>query len=157
MGQNCYLSDMKNHDAQYEIQKQHRERQEKFVYYQIALCVTAIGFSVVQTIDQKLDCSHIFIAASVFFWVTSIFCGFQFIQIVLLALWANNRYFETIAGRVGNVSPSQEVEKVAAQILREKAEKYSKRSQRNFSWQQYFFYAGLASFVTWHIIQMTTN
>ena len=148
---------MNNHDAQFEIQRQFKERQEKFVYYQIALCVTAIGFSIVQTINVKLECNLIFVALAVIFWAGSIFCGFQFIQIQLKGLIANNNYFDTIAGHVGNLNPSPLVEEVATEIVKEKVGGYSNRSHRNFMFQQYFFYLGIISFIVWHILRIVVN
>jgi hypothetical protein len=148
---------MKNHDAQIGIQKQHKERQEKFVYYLIALCVAAIGFSVTQTVNQQLNYFHVLLGVSFACWATSIFCGFQFIQLMLLGSQANNHYFNTLAGHVEGIKPSPANDKIAADVLREKSDKYSTRSQRNFMWQQYLFYLGLGSFIAWHIIQMTKN
>lgn len=150
---------MSNQQAQIEIQKQFRERQDKFVYYLIALCVAAIGFSVSQTIGQHLNCLHCFLGAAVICWVVSIFCGFQFVQIVLKGLHANDKYFETIAGRGIDITgvSQKTVDEAASIVLREKRDKYSKRTERNFMWQQYLFYTGLVLFLVWHIIQMYQN
>ncbi len=145
---------MDNQQAQLDIQKQLRERQDKFVYYLIALCVAAIGFSVTQTVGQKFEYLHYLLGTALLCWVISIFCGFQFQQIVMKGLFANNQYFDTIGGHLEGVEPSALVDEVAKNILREKRDNYSKRSQRNFILQQYLFYAGLILFLAWHVIQM---
>ena len=41
-------------NAQLEIQKQFRQEQEKFVYYIIALSVSAIGFTVFKTTGIRI-------------------------------------------------------------------------------------------------------
>lgn len=143
---------LKNHDAQFEIGKQFKERQEKLVYYIIALCVASIGFSVTQTINQKLNCTHILLGVSFISWSASIFCGFQFIKIVLLGSHANIKYFQVISDH-----PAPRVEEEAKKILIEKANEYSKRSTRNFSAQHYLFYIGIVTFIAWHVIQMATE
>lgn len=148
---------MNNHDTQIEIQRQLKERQEKFVYYQIALCVTAIGFSIVQTIHVKLEYNLLFVALAIIFWAGSIFCGFQFIIIYLKGLIANNNYFDMLAGRRGKVISKQLAEEVATDILIEKVDGYSRRSHRNFLLQQYFFYFGLISFIVWHVLRIIEN
>ena len=148
---------MNNHDTQIEIQRQLKERQEKFVYYQIALCVTAIGFSIVQTIHVKLEYNLLFVALAIILWAGSIFCGFQFIIIYLKGLIANNNYFDMLAGRSGKVISKQLAEEVATDILIEKVDGYSRRSHRNFLFQQYFFYFGLISFIVWHVLRIIEN
>jgi hypothetical protein len=143
-----------NHQSQLEIQKQARDQQTKFVYYIIALCVAAIGFSVHQTVGHTLNWYHIILGCAIFSWVASIFCGFQFLQILMKVLIANNEYFDLIRGNVEGVPPGKLVDDVAKERMTEKAENYSVRSSKNFKWQQYWFYIGLFSFLGWHLTQM---
>jgi len=42
-----------------DITKLFREQQQKYVYYLVALCVTAIGFAVLKTFDLPLRQSQI--------------------------------------------------------------------------------------------------
>jgi len=41
-------------DQQNDLQKQFRDKQEKYVYYLIALCVASIGFSITKTSGESL-------------------------------------------------------------------------------------------------------
>ena len=65
-------------EIQFNIQKEFREKQEKYVYYLIALSVSAIGFSVYKTENQSLAYSQIPLALAVLSWSISIFCGLKF-------------------------------------------------------------------------------
>jgi hypothetical protein len=64
---------------QLQLHKEFREKQEKYTYYIIALCVTAIGFSVLQTTGQPLKVMQLPLAVAVISWGISIYCGLQFI------------------------------------------------------------------------------
>lgn len=142
---------MDNFQAQVEIQKQLREQQGKFVYYIIALCVAAIGFSIHQTFEQKLSYYHTLLAISMITWCLSIFCGFQFVQIHMKALVANADYFQIIRK---HKELNQKEENQVRSILTDKIETYSIRSQSNFMWQQYWFYIGIVLFLIWRVFEM---
>ena len=64
---------------QLQLHKELREKQEKYAYYIIALCVTAIGFSVIRTTGQPLKLIQIPVALAVLCWAVSIYCGLNFI------------------------------------------------------------------------------
>ena len=148
---------MDDHQTQIEIQKQLRDKRDKFVYYIMALCVASIAFSVTQTAGQKLTCIHVFIGGAIICWMGSIFFGFSFIQNELVILIRNSDYFDQIAGRVGNLPKGPTLDKAASKVLREHRDRITKKATLNFRWQQYLFYIGLGLFLIWHIIQMSKN
>ena len=86
-------------EIQFNIQQEFREKQEKYVYYLIAISVSAIGFSVYKTENQSLTYSQIPLALAVLSWSISIFCGLKFLKYVISCLYANNGYYEIIKGR----------------------------------------------------------
>ncbi len=148
------MEESNSYQTQLVIQKQIRDQQNKFVYYIIALCVASIGFTVNQTLGQRLNYYHILLGFSIGSWVASIYCGLQFLQIMMKVLIANNDYFDLIRGNVENIEPSKLVYDTAKEVISEKVEKYSKRTIKNFKWQQIFFFIGLITFLGWHITQM---
>lgn len=146
---------MSNQDKLMELQKLVHEKQNRFVYYISGLCVASIAFSVHQTTDDRLNCLHILVGGALFCWGASIFCSFQFIQIKLQVLFENARILNLIE------QADDDKKQMTTDLGNEHLEKYgdekSNRSIKNFSWLQYWFYAGMVLFLTWHIIQMSKN
>ena len=60
-------------EIQFSIQQEFRDKQEKYVYYIIAISVSAIGFSVYKTENHQLNLSLIPLGFAVICWSTSIF------------------------------------------------------------------------------------
>ena len=85
-------------EIQFNIQQEFREKQEKYVYYLIAISVSAIGFSVYKTENQELRITLIPLAFAVICWSISIFLGLKFLKYVISVLYANNDYFAIIKG-----------------------------------------------------------
>jgi hypothetical protein len=141
-------------ENQKEIQRQFRQQQEKYVYYLFSLSVSSIGFAVYRTSGIPMKCSQIPLLLSIFSWSGSIFCGLMFIKYVISTLYANNTYFEIIAGRyleIGDNSLKIEAGingiKQAMLINRRIGLKY-------FKWQGRLFYIGILLFIIWHILEM---
>lgn len=141
---------MGDYETRKEIQLQTREHQTKFVYYILALNVAAIGFTVHQTFNQKLEFYYILLGGSLLFWTSCIICGFQFLQVLIKGLISNSDYFSFI-------KDYSHLDDIAKEILIEKVDKYNKKSKWYFKYQQVFFYLGVALFLIWHISRMTYN
>jgi hypothetical protein len=139
---------------QEQIIKEHKERQEKFVYYLIALAVSSIGFSVYNTLNIKLNITQIPLGIALFCWGASIFCGITFLKVTLSILYDNNRYFDIENGLDSDIGKDPQKIKIALSsfkpILIEKASKVSKY----FNWQIGLFYIGIILFLFWHVIEM---
>ena len=60
-------------NSQNEIIQNYSQKQEKYVYYLIALCVTAIGFSVQLTTGTELNYFHIPLGLALIFLVRCYF------------------------------------------------------------------------------------
>jgi hypothetical protein len=144
---------LENHDIQVELAQQRTTQQGKLVYYLIALSVAAIGFSVTQTINDHLSYSHIIVGISVLCWSGSVFCGLQFIKVLIRTGAINIRYLREQEGRKEKNTDYRESEI----RYRKEIEEVNKRSEPAFNWQHYLFYLGLASFIAWHIIRMSQN
>lgn len=146
---------MSNQDKLIEIQKLMHEKQNRFVYYISGLCVASIGFSVNQTVNDKLNCSHILLGIALVCWFASIFCSFQFIQIKLQVLFENARILNII-----ELTKPEEKDKAIDKgnaHLAEYTDKQSNRTHNNFMQIQYWFYAGMVLFIAWRIVEMTKN
>ncbi|WP_348825110.1 hypothetical protein [Flavobacterium aestuarii] len=87
-------------EIQFNIQQEFREKQEKYVYYLIAISVSAIGFSIYKTEKHELNVTLIPLAFAVICWSISIFLGLKFLKYVLSMLYANSSYFDIIKGKI---------------------------------------------------------
>ncbi len=141
-------------EIQKEIQRQFRQQQEKYVYYILALTVSAIGFGIYKTSGLPLKWSQIPLGLSVICWSISIFFGLNFLKYVIGNLYLNNEYFEILAGinpDFGNTTWQIEANieglKLAMKSDEKTAEKY-------FDWQGKLFFIGVVLFILWHILEM---
>lgn len=137
-----------------EIQRQFRQQQEKYVYYILALTVSAIGFAIYKTSGLPLKFSQIPLGLSVLSWGISIFCGLRFIEYLISSLYANNAYFDILAGRhpdLGNIPWKKEA---GAEGVKQAMESNGTTAGKYFDWQGRLFYGGIVLFILWHILEM---
>jgi len=141
-------------EEQLELQKQFRNQQEKYTYYIIALCVSAIGFSIIITKGQKLNFSQIPLGISIITWSLSIFYGFKLIEMILRILHLNNELFEIAQGTNQISGTNPEKIKIGidtiSQIIKEGSAKATKYGNSQFR----FFFIGMFTFIIWHVIEM---
>lgn len=141
-------------EEQKEIQRQFWQKQEKYVYYIIALSVAAIGFSVYKTSGQALNWIQIPLGLSVSCWGMSIFFGLRFLKYLVSTLYTNNAYFDIIQGRNSVVGTHPENIKIAINEIKKIMKTNSERASNLGSWQERFFYAGIVLFIVWHVLEM---
>lgn len=141
-------------EEQIEIRNQFRQQQEKFIYYLIALSVTAIGFSVYKTTGQQLKLTQIPLGMSVLCWGFSVFCGLQFLKYSISTLYANNVYFDIIQGRNPEIKNHQQKIEDATSGIKEAMNSNSTRANTYFKWQERLFYFGIILFLIWHVLEM---
>jgi ABC-type transport system involved in multi-copper enzyme maturation permease subunit len=141
-------------DIQFNIQQEFREKQEKYVYYLIALSVSAIGFSIYRTENQSLAYSKIPLALAVISWSISIYCGLKFLKYVISNLYANNDYYEITNGRHPELGKDPELIECGIKGFMEAMKINSKEMKKYFNFQSYLFYFGIVLFIVWHIIEM---
>jgi hypothetical protein len=141
-------------EEQREIQKQFRQQQEKYVYYMIALSVTATGFSVYKTTGLQLKWTQIPLGLAILCWGLSIFCGLRFLKYVISTLYANNVYFDIIQGRYADIGTHPQKIEAAKSGVKQAMETNSNRASAYSKWQERLFYCGIVLFLVWHITEM---
>jgi hypothetical protein len=141
-------------ENQKEIQRQFRQQQEKYVYYVLSLSVSSIAFAVYRTSGIPMKYSQIPLLLSIISWSGSIFCGLMFIKYVISTLFANNTYFEIIAGRYPEIGDNSV--KIEAGISGIKQAMIINKTigLKYFKWQGRLFYVGILLFIIWHILEM---
>lgn len=143
-------------EQQIELHRLFRQQQEKYVYYIIALCVTAIGFSVYKTTGQELKWTQLPLAISVGCWGLSIFCGLRFLKYILSSIYVNTGYLNILQGIEPGVGTHPEKMKIAASIVKQTMESISEISNNLSKWQERLFYSGIILFIVWHVLEMYT-
>jgi hypothetical protein len=141
-------------EEQKEIQRLFREQQQKFTYYLIALCVTAIGYSVYTTTGSPLKISMIPLGLAVISWGLSIYCGLTWLGYSLDILFAGNTYFDIIQGLDPVIGNHPKNIQYGTKILKKKMDKKSNSTGRIASWQVRLFYLGMILFIIWHVYEM---
>ena len=141
-------------ENQRELQRQFREQQEKYVYYVLALSVSAIGFAIYKSSDVPLKWSQIPLGLSVISWGLSVFCGLRFLQYVLSSLYANNAYLDTVEGRNPAVGDEPKRVEAEAKTLLQAIDSNGTSANRFFHGQWRLFFIGIGLFIVWHVWEM---
>ncbi len=77
-----------------DLAQKFRQSQEKYVYYLIALNITAIGFATQQTFGEAYRMSLWLLLLSVGSWLYGAYSGLKFLQLSISTLYANYNYLE---------------------------------------------------------------
>lgn len=134
-----------------ESYRSHYQLQEKYVFYIIALCVSAIGFSVYCTTGKPMKYSQIPLLISVICWGASIFFGLNFLKKLISTKSAN---FELLESKYFH---KETYEIILKDAINQIIDDLTAKCLKLFSLQEYLFYAGIVSFIIWHILEMYLN
>lgn len=141
-------------EIQKEIQRQYSQQQEKYVYYILALTVSAIGFAIYKTSGLPLKLSQVPLGLSVISWGISIFCGLKFIKYVLSNLYAYSACYDILDNRNPELLTSPELSKAKLDGIKQAIESNDNTAGKYFGWQGRLFYFGIILFILWHILEM---
>lgn len=139
---------------QLELHREFRDKQEKYAYYVIALCIAAIGFSVTQTIGQPLKNIQIPLGLAIICWGISINCGLRFIGIIVSSIHRNSMYFDLIQGKDSIAGKHPEKIEIGLEVYHKGSDELSKKSSSLYNWQERLFYIGIILFITWRLLEM---
>jgi hypothetical protein len=139
---------------QLDLLKEHREKQEKYTYYVVALSVASIAFAVTQTSGQPLKFTQIPLAFSVICWGISIYKGLSFIGIVVSVIHHHILYLDLIQGKDNIAGTNPHYIKIGVDAYVEHGERLKKKSSSLYKWQHRFFYLGTALFIVWRVFEM---
>jgi hypothetical protein len=148
------LINLNRMEEQLEIQRQYSRQLEKYIYYLIALCVTAIGFSVHITIGLPLSYSQIPLGIAVLSWALSVFCGLRQISLGLNILYLNNAFFDIIQGFSEISGSHPEKIEIGKKALTNFMSKDYRKASKFGKWQDRLFFLGMILFIIWHLVEM---
>jgi len=138
-----------------EVYKQHRELQNKYAYFLLAVAASAIALSLKRTIDSKMAYSMIPLALAVLFWGSSFFCGCRHLTYIQSALYANGTLLDP--GKIAKhplVDGHPQLFEATRQIIKDSMENDAEKSASFGKWQFRLLVYGALLFIIWHIIEM---
>lgn len=141
-------------EIQQQIIKEHKERQEKFVYYLVALAVSCIGFAVYNTQDTKLQLIQIPLGLAVLSWGISVFCGIKFLETALALLHNNSCYFDVKNGQDSEIGNNPSEIKYALSIMKPILIDRANKISVLLNWQIRLLYSGIVFFIVWRVLEM---
>lgn len=141
-------------DERKDLFKLHRDKQEKYIYYLIALAVAAVGFSLSKTFDQPLKYSQLPLGLAVLCWALSIHNGLKFLQFDLATLYANLALFDIVEGRHELSGNHPEKIKIGIESVQSAMHDNANSGQNHSFWQIRFLYVGIILFLIWRFLEM---
>ncbi|AOW16724.1 hypothetical protein LPB03_04250 [Polaribacter vadi] len=144
-------------NERFELQKQFRQKQEKYVYYVIALSVASIGFVVNQTNEESLNFYQIPAGLAILSWGYSVYCGLSFMKYIISTLFANDTYLAILEGNHPEIGKDSIKQELAAKGTMEAIKFNSKTAMKLSKSQNLFFITGMILFLIWHLLEMFNN
>ena len=137
-----------------EIYKQHREVQNKYNYFLLAVAAAAIALSLKRTTDSKIVYSMIPLALAVLSWGLSFFCGCRRSIYAEVNLYANFELLKTQKGEHPKVGNNPQMIAAGAQAIKDAMEYNDNKAKFYGKWQFRLLILGALFFISWHIIEM---
>lgn len=137
-----------------EIYKQHRQGQEKYIYFLLAAAGGAIALAVRDTRGVALAASQAPLAGAVICWALSFFWGCRYLGYVSSTLYANMDLLCVQSGRHPEVGSNPQLVQAASEGIRNAMESNSAHANRLGHMQFRFFVLGGVLYVAWHVWEM---
>lgn len=133
------------------------QKQEKYIYYILALNVAAIGFSITQIIDLKATCSLIPVGLAMILWSMSFFLGIQFILKSLSTIFENINTLDFDNPNHPKFLNREDSTLIVNLVLEKISEESSEKAGKYFKNQLFCFYAGSISMIVWVFLNVFQN
>lgn len=138
----------------FELTKVLKQRQDKFVYYIIGLCVASIGFSLSKTFEDSLDFNHTPLGIALLCWFLSIISGMRWIYLQM-GLMQHNLDLSDLINGLYDKTKMNEVQKLDyINSTRDKLQKGGDSCERALNTMIFTFLMGIVSFVFWRVLEM---
>lgn len=137
-----------------ELFRQHRQGQDKYIYFLLAAVGAAIGFALAQTKGAALAWSQVPLGLAVLCWAGSFYAGCQRIRFIEASLRSNADLLQVEAGRHPNTGMHPHAIAIASSELRSIFEKQGDGAKAFATWQFALLVAGAGLYVVWHVVEM---
>ena len=137
-----------------QIHNQLRTAQDKYTYFLLAICASAIAFSVQATKTETISYSLLPLGLAVACWGGSFFAGCRSIQYVNSTLYANLQYLKVKSGNLAEVGNNPHYIQAASEGIMQAMESNSNVCNSYSTSQFRLAIFGGILFVLWHIVKM---
>lgn len=141
-------------DDQMEVYKQHRNAQEKYVYFLLAAAGAAIGFAVNQTKELSLGYSQLPLAVAVILWGFSFYFGCRHITYVECVLYSNAELLKVKAGNHPKTGTNPQLIEIAIEGISSAIAQNVEDGAWYGRWQFRCLIFGSAFYLAWHVYEM---
>ena len=141
-------------EQQIEIYRQHRNAQEKYVYFLLAAVGAAIALAINQTQGIKIAWSQLPLAGAIILWSLSFFFGCRHLRCIESTLYANGSLLQIRSGQHPEVGTHPQMMAAASEGTLEAIGSHSKWAGRFARWQFNCLLLGAISYLGWHIFEM---
>tara|TARA_R110002167_G_scaffold61913_4_gene174933 strand:- start:33419 stop:33877 length:459 start_codon:yes stop_codon:yes gene_type:complete len=132
----------------------HREVQDKYTYFLLAVTASAIAFSVQKTDTLFISWSLIPIGLAVLSWCVSFYCGCKNLVWIQLTLYANLGLLQLNDGSHPELPHNLYEKEAAKQGVKDALDRNASIAQKYAIWQYRFLTSGAVLFLVWHILEM---
>lgn len=140
-------------DGELEVFKQHRQGQDKLVYFLLAAAGASIAFALNQTSGLSLAFSQIPLGIAVALWGASFVAGCAYLERISELLNLNKELLRVRAGTHEALTHALEIP-VAADVILERIRTKNTTAARISRWQYRFLILGAVAYIGWHISEM---
>ena len=140
-------------DGELEIYKQHRQGQDKYIYFLLAAAGASIAFALNQTKGLALSTSQLPLGVAMAMWAGSFLCGSGRLTSIDGMLNLNQTLLQIQAGTHQLLSGPAEIP-IAREMLLKNIKQVNDKTVRQAKWQLRFLILGAVSYIGWHVYEM---
>ena len=137
-------------NARLELLKAHRDGQEKYIYFLLAVAGAAIAFAITQTQTATLSLTKVPLALAVACWALSFVSGCRHLWEVSNITQQNYQLLRMQDGLHPDFPPHPDL----IATIQRKIEDQANRSGHFAMWQFRFLIAGAFFYIVWHVVEM---
>lgn len=137
-----------------ELHKQHREGQQKYTYFLLAVAASAVAFCVQKTTGTKLTWSMLPLGLAVLSWGGSFYCGCKHVLWVQTSIFANYSLLQLQHGVHPEQPDHPQVLQAAMDGVRSAVKTNIEGAVFHGNWQFRLLIIGAVLYLVWHIAGM---
>jgi hypothetical protein len=137
-----------------ELFRQHRESQDKYAYFMIAVAGSAIAFAIQKSESAEMTWPLLPLGLAILSFALSFCCGLKRLEWTSAALRANLAWLQLRRGTYPGQPPPGESTEAAISGTWSALEKNSEKAHVNSRWQMRWLFSGVVLFVIWHALDI---
>jgi hypothetical protein len=135
-------------DARKELREIFRSAQHKYVYYLVAIDVSALGFASYNTMGNSLEWHHIPLGIAVLCWLISAYNGLRFITTGIGAFYDQHEVLALVD------KAEEHLKKFTFDKGMERLNELYETKEHTLTKCKWFLFGGVAAFIAWRVVDM---